>query len=98
MTYLDYVVRETLRLCPPIHATIRVATEDVHIPIYHPITTVDGEMIKDRNPISEIKVRKGTYVHIPIEGLSHSEDIWGEDALEFKWVPASVYALKKTMI
>ncbi len=83
LRYLDFVVRETLRFCPPVHATIRVATEDDCIPINHPVTTSDGKTMH-KGPEGYVKIRKGTYIHIPIEGLSHSEDIWGEDALVFK--------------
>ena len=34
----------------------------------------------------EIHIKEGSFVHIPIEGLNFSKDIWGEDALEFKYV------------
>lgn len=81
LPYLEAVIRETLRFCPPIHGTIRVATEDTHVPISRPITLSTGEVIR-RDECLEI--RKGSYVHIPIEGLNYSEDLWGPDALDFK--------------
>lgn len=77
LPYLDSVIRETLRITPPIHSTIRVATQDDEIVLTEPIP-VDGRLR------SSFKIRKGTYIHIPIEGINFAEDIWGPDALEFK--------------
>ena len=78
LPFLDAVVRETLRLCPPAHSTIRVATEDDVIPLSHPVKLRDGTVTQ------EVHICKGSYVHIPIEGLNMSKDIWGEDALIFE--------------
>lgn len=81
LPYLNAVIRETLRFCPPVHGTIRVATSDDRIPISHPMVLQDGTVVgKD----GYINIRKGSYVHIPIEGLNLSEEIWGSDAREFK--------------
>ena len=81
LPYLEAVVRETLRFCPPVHGTIRVAIADTHIPVSRPVTLSTGEVIhKDEC----LEIRKGSYVHIPIEGLNYSEDLWGPDALDFK--------------
>lgn len=79
LPFLTSVIREALRLCPPVHGTIRVATMDDHIPISHPITLPDGTQ-----ETQYIKIRKGSYVHVPIEGLNYSSDIWGDDAQVFK--------------
>lgn len=81
LPYLEAVIRETLRFCPPVHGTIRVATADTHVPVSRPITLSTGEIIhKDEC----LEIRKGSYVHIPIEGLNYSKDLWGPDALDFK--------------
>lgn len=80
LTLLDSVVRETLRLCPPVHGTIRVATATDSIPVSSPVTMRDGSVVQ---PGESITIGKGSYVHIPIEGLNMSEDIWGEDAEVF---------------
>ncbi|RDB28478.1 hypothetical protein Hypma_015095 [Hypsizygus marmoreus] len=78
--YLDAVVRETLRICPPVHGTIRVATADDKIPVSHPVVLQDGTVVEEGGHIS---IRKGSYIHIPIEGLNLSTEIWGSDAQVF---------------
>ena len=78
LPYLNAVVQETLRLCPPAHSTIRVATEDDVVPLSHPIKLRDGTVTH------EVHIRKGSYVHIPIEGLNTDKGIWGRDALIFE--------------
>ncbi|KAF8633944.1 hypothetical protein AX15_001127 [Amanita polypyramis BW_CC] len=80
LPYLEAVVRETLRVCPPVHGTIRVATEDDRIPISEPITLRGGTIVEKGGYIS---IRKGSYVHIPIEGLNYSPEIWGPTARQF---------------
>lgn len=80
LPFLDAVVHETLRLCPPVHGTMRVATRDDNIPISSPIVLRNGTIIQ---PGETIHIRKGSYVHIPIEALNFSTDIWGEDARIF---------------
>jgi cytochrome P450 len=86
LPYLDAVVRESLRLHPPVHSTIRVATQTDSIPLSSPIVLRDGTRL---NAGDSVTIGKGSYVHIPIEGLNFSPDIWGEDAREFKYVVAS---------
>lgn len=83
LPYLDAVIRETLRFCPPVHATIRVAMEDDQIPISFPVTLANGDTVGKDGIQGHIKISKGTYIHVPIEGFSLSEDVWGKDALSF---------------
>jgi len=80
LSFLDAVVREVLRLCPPVHATIRVATQTDSIPISSPIILRNGTCV---NPGESITIGKGSYIHIPIEGLNLSTDVWGDDARQF---------------
>ncbi|KIM49563.1 hypothetical protein M413DRAFT_21761 [Hebeloma cylindrosporum] len=78
LPYLDAVVRETLRVHPPVASTMRVATEDDILPL--------GEPVKDKsgNVLDSIKVKKGQTLLIPILALNRSKAIWGDDASEFK--------------
>ncbi|KAJ6540823.1 cytochrome P450 [Mycena vulgaris] len=78
LPYLDGVVRETLRLYPPITAMTRNATQDCVLPLAKPIIGLDG------CPIDAIAVPKGTEVYIAIAGANHNKAIWGPDALEFR--------------
>ena len=77
LPFLDAFVREILRVAPPVHGTIRVATQDDMIPLSEPVTLRTGEVV------DSIRIRKGSYVHIPIEGINYNKSIWGDDALQF---------------
>jgi cytochrome P450 len=65
---LDKVCRESLRIVPPVHSSLRVAMEDDVLPVSN------GE---------SIHLRKGTIVHIPIEAMNLDREIWGKDAWSF---------------
>ncbi|TFK76684.1 cytochrome P450 [Pluteus cervinus] len=81
LPFLDAVVREALRLSPPAHSTIRVAVTDDHIPISQPVVLRDGTVISKGEYID---IKKGSFVHIPIEGINFSEELYGKDAREFR--------------
>jgi cytochrome P450 len=66
---LDKVCRETLRLVPPVHSFLRVATQDDLLP-----ESKGGE---------GFCIRRGTIVHVPIEGMNLDREIWGENAWNF---------------
>ncbi|KAJ7480120.1 cytochrome P450 [Mycena galericulata] len=80
LPFLDAVVRETLRVIPPVHGTVRVATTDDLIPVSHPVVLRNGKIIRAGE---HIRIKKGSFVHIPLEGINLSEDIWGNDAKQF---------------
>ncbi|KAF7319861.1 Cytochrome P450 [Mycena kentingensis (nom. inval.)] len=89
LPYLDAIVHETLRFCPPVHGTIRTATTDDLIPISSSVTLRDGTVL---SATEHIPIRRGTFIHIPIEGVNMSEDIWGPDARVYnpeRWLPSS---------
>jgi cytochrome P450 len=78
LPYLDSVVRETLRVHPPIPFTVRVAMKDDVVPLHTPFVDKNGDVQHT------IKVNKGDLVFIPILAMNTSKSIWGEDAAQFK--------------
>ncbi|KDR80817.1 hypothetical protein GALMADRAFT_241271 [Galerina marginata CBS 339.88] len=78
LPYLDAVVRETLRIHPPVPSTMRAAVKDDVIPLSEPIRDRYGNMLDG------IRIRKGEDLLIPILPLNRAKSIWGEDALEFR--------------
>ncbi|EIM91637.1 cytochrome P450 [Stereum hirsutum FP-91666 SS1] len=78
LPYLDMVVRESLRLHPPISNSERVATEDDVIPL-------ETEFLDRYGKRSDhVRVIKGDIIYIPIRAMNRSKELWGEDAHEFK--------------
>lgn len=75
---LDRVVRESLRLIPPLHSTIRMATRD------DVISTSEDVVLRDGAVTREFAIKKGQLIHIPLLPLNTLTDIWGADAREFK--------------
>ncbi|TFL06721.1 cytochrome P450 [Pterulicium gracile] len=77
LPFLDSVVRETLRLHPPVPNTLRNCTQDDLIPVGTPYTDKDGNLQKF------IKVQKGNTIFVPIMAINRSKAIFGPDAFEF---------------
>ncbi|KAG8995886.1 hypothetical protein FRB95_007591 [Tulasnella sp. JGI-2019a] len=69
LPYLDQVIKESIRLIPPIHSTVRCAAQDIAVPT------------SDR---THVLLRAGEIVHIAIEGFNTRKDVWGEDAFTFR--------------
>jgi len=95
LPYLHNVTRECIRLIPPVHSSIRVATQDDQVPTIFPVHRWDGTIISDK---SFVHVSKGSFVHVAIEGFNLDKGIWGDDAWEFqpdRWdrLPEGVSAL-----
>ncbi|KIY48883.1 cytochrome P450 [Fistulina hepatica ATCC 64428] len=78
LPYLDRVVRETLRMYPPVPAVERIATRDDVVPLSHPI--IDSAGVRHY----ELKIPCGTYFTVPILAVNRDPDIWGSDAGEFR--------------
>ncbi|KAJ7457798.1 cytochrome P450 [Mycena latifolia] len=84
LPYLDSVLRETLRLYPPVMpAIMRETIAPAVLPLSTPIVATDGRTL------TSIPVPAGTPVWIAIAKANHNPEIWGPDAREFKperWV------------
>ncbi|KAJ6579644.1 cytochrome P450 [Mycena vulgaris] len=78
LPYLHAVVYESLRLHPPMGDTTRVVIEDDAIPLSSPILARSGE------PVTSIKVAKGTVITAPIRYVNTSEIFWGPGSFDFK--------------
>lgn len=77
LPYLDAVVKEIMRINPSLPGTVRQAQKDDIIPLAEPVILTNGKVVTD------IHIRKGQLVHVPIEHLHTSEHIWGPTAKEF---------------
>ncbi|KAF4615508.1 hypothetical protein D9613_003356 [Agrocybe pediades] len=76
--YLDNIVRESLRLNPPVPDTLRVAMKDDYLPLSK--TTILGFS----NPVNDkSRIVKGQTFNIPIRPINLAESTWGKDAWEF---------------
>ncbi|KAJ7700784.1 cytochrome P450 [Mycena rosella] len=78
LQYLDWVVRETLRLHAPVTATGRVAMCDDVIPLSTPYVDVRGKTQ------DSLRILKGQPIVLPILALNRDSTLWGPDALEFR--------------
>lgn len=78
LPYLNNVVRESLRVIPPVHSSIRVAMKDDEIPTSEAIRMRDGTVKWG------IKIKRGQFVHVPVESMNLDKGVWGDDAWTFK--------------
>ncbi|KAJ1304475.1 hypothetical protein OPQ81_005622 [Rhizoctonia solani] len=76
---LNNVIRESLRFIPPVHSSLRVAMEDDIIPTSELVRLHDGTFTTEG-----VHIKKGTYVHIALEGINMVRDVWGDDADTFR--------------
>jgi cytochrome P450 len=79
LPYLDWVVRESLRLHSPVSCTMRVCTRETDmIPVAEPFLDRKGVLRPG------ITVSKGDIVIVPVQAVNKSRRIWGDDACEFR--------------
>ncbi|BEI86734.1 hypothetical protein CcaverHIS002_0700800 [Cutaneotrichosporon cavernicola] len=77
LPFLDKCVHESLRFDNPVANTIREAVSDQVIPLSEPVMGRDGKLM------SEVHVKAGTTIFLPIMNVNRSKEIWGEDADKF---------------
>ncbi|KAJ7901734.1 cytochrome P450 [Mycena olivaceomarginata] len=85
LPFLHNVTRESLRLIPPLHSTLRVATQDDEVPTMYPVHRRDGTVDETKRSFT---VPRGTFVHLSVEAFNLDKAVWGEDAWDFKWEAA----------
>jgi len=89
--YLEWVVRESLRLHAPVTNTMRVCMrEEDDIPVQTFSSSSDGGLggYVDAHGSRRwsIPVRKWDIISIPIQAINNSEALWGKDAKVFRCV------------
>lgn len=80
LPYLDAVIRENLRKNAVVSSTVRCAAKEEVVPLGQPYVDTYGV---ER---TEFTLGKGENVVIPILAMNRDKAIWGEDAMEFKYV------------
>ncbi|TFK22582.1 cytochrome-450 hydroxylase [Coprinopsis marcescibilis] len=76
---LHNIIQESVRLVPPVHSSIRVATEDDEIPTMYPVKLADGSTDVKKS----VSISKGSFIHVAVEGFNLDKEFWGPDAWEF---------------
>lgn len=87
--YLDWVVREALRVHAPVTNTMRVCMRDVdEIPVARGGEGANEGGYVDKHGVRRwsIRVKRGDIISIPIQAINKSRELWGEDASEFRCV------------
>ncbi|CAE6433484.1 unnamed protein product [Rhizoctonia solani] len=82
LPYLDGIVREALRLYPPVAIIGRTCQEDTVLPLDYPVDTPAGK-------ITSLPVKKGARILMSSVYFNRNKAIWGEQAEEFmpeRWI------------
>lgn len=94
LEYLDWVVREALRLYAPVSSTMRVCDSRRgwdEIPLAGTVTDNNGRVS------ATVRIRRGDIVSIPIAAVNRRKEVWGDDALEFKYVGMRFFNFFKSL-
>jgi len=78
LPYLDMVMREALRLHPPVPSIGRKALKDDILPLSKPVIDRHGKVHET------IRINKGQKLVISIVAMNRDKAIWGEDADDFR--------------
>ncbi len=73
MSYLQDILKEVLRLYPPVPINMRVAAKDTTLPV--------GGDDKGQSPIF---IKEGTLLGFSLYSMHRREDFYGKDALQFR--------------
>lgn len=70
------------------HSSLRVAMRDDDVPVSFPVweKQEDGSFKEGLSGTGSVRVPKGSFVHVPVEGFNLDKGVWGEDAWKFKCV------------
>ncbi|KAH7323306.1 cytochrome P450 [Rhizoctonia solani] len=82
LPYLDGIVREALRLHPPVAVISRICDEDTVLPLDFPVDTPSGK-------ITGIPIKRGARIVMSNAFFNRNKSIWGERADEFlpeRWI------------
>ncbi|CAK5270212.1 unnamed protein product [Mycena citricolor] len=79
--YLDWFIREALRLHAPITSTMRVCMRDEDVV---PVSDTDEVGFCAGNRPAGIRLKKMDIITIPIQAINKSKNLWGDDALLFR--------------
>ncbi|KZT25478.1 cytochrome P450 [Neolentinus lepideus HHB14362 ss-1] len=82
LPWLDAVLKETLRLYPPVPFVRRTATKTRRVPLWQPAHSHRAL----HAPMESVVIPEGTTLFLGLAAANRSEDIWGPDAK--KWKPA----------
>ncbi|EPQ50340.1 cytochrome P450 [Gloeophyllum trabeum ATCC 11539] len=80
LPWLDAVLKETLRLYPPVPFVRRTATKTRRIPLWRAIHSDRSS----ETPIDSVVIPEGTTLFLGLAAANRSEDVWGPDAKEWK--------------
>ncbi|KAG6813896.1 hypothetical protein H0H92_005745 [Tricholoma furcatifolium] len=78
LPFMDAVCRETLRLHAPVPRVMRVARQDIVLPLSSPIKGIN------ERELDSILVPKNTKVFIGILNANRDPMLWGADSLDWK--------------
>lgn len=78
LEYFDWILAETLRLCPPLSGNDRQAMQDSVLPLMTPVKMTNGENV------SQLMVKKGSRLTIGIKTVNCDRKLFGDDADEFR--------------
>lgn len=104
LPYLEWVIKETLRLHGPVPMSARTAEKDDVIPLSEPFVDKNGEVrdhIRYATFVSFMivkwtefwflnRIAKGDEIRIPIAVINTWKVIWGENALEYRYVCSQI--------